>query len=117
MKSQDPGESFGLDASQKNMGDLNFLKTKYEVPESFNNIFNSHGDGFPFQNPISVTLGLEFIREATEDCNFNIDEFQNKQNSPNANEEVINVGINNLFKNSSPPLDGNPKINSQKQYK
>ena len=32
MKSQDPGESFGLDGSQKNMGDLNFLKTIYECP-------------------------------------------------------------------------------------
>ena len=39
MKSQDQGESFALDNSQKNAGGLNFLKTIYEVPESSNNIF------------------------------------------------------------------------------
>ena len=92
MKSQDPGESFGLDGSQKSISDLHFLKTIYEVPESSNNIFNSDGEGFPLQNPISVPLGLDFIREANEDSNFNFDEFHNKQNSPNS-EEGINVRI------------------------
>ena len=113
MKSQDPGESFGLDGSQKSISDLHFLKTIYEVPESSNNIFNSDGEGFPLQNPISVPLGLDFIREANEDSNFNFDEFHNKQNSPNGNEEGINVDINNLFKNSPPPLGDNSKTNSQ----
>lgn len=112
MKSQDPGESFGLDGSQKSISDLHFLKTIYEVPESSNNIFNSDGEGFPLQNPISVPLGLDFIREANEDSNFNFDEFHNKQNSPNS-EEGINVNINNLFKNSPPPLGDNSKTNSQ----
>ena len=112
MKSQDPGESFVLDGSQKSISDLNFLKTIYEVPESSNNIFNSDGEGFPLQNPISVPLGLDFIREANEDSNFNFDEFHNKQNSPNS-EEGINVDINNLFKNSRPPLGDNSKTNSK----
>ena len=112
MKSQDPGESFGLDGSQKSISDLHFLKTIYEVPESSNNIFNSDGEGFPLQNPISVPLGLDFIREANEDSNFNFDEFHNKQNSPNS-EEGINVNINNLFKNSPPPLGDNSKTNSK----
>ena len=112
MKSQDPGESFGLDGSQKSISDLHFLKTIYEVPESSNNIFNSDGEGFPLQNPISVSLGLDFIREANEDSNFNFDEFHNKQNSPNS-EEGINVDINNLFKNSPPPLGDNSKTNSK----
>lgn len=112
MKSQDPGESFALDDTQKNMGGLNFLKTIYEVPESSNNIFNSEGEGFPLPNPMSVPLGLEFIREGNED-NFNFEEFQNKQNSPNGNEESINVDINNLFKHSPPPVGETSKKNSK----
>ena len=112
MKSQDPGESFALDDTQKNMGGLNFLKTIYEVPESSNNIFNSEGQGFPLPNPMSVPLGLEFIREGNED-NFNFEEFQNKQNSPNGNEESINVDINNLFKHSPPPVGETSKKNSK----
>ena len=113
MKSQDPGESFGLDGSQKSISDLHFLKTIYEVPESSNNIFNSDGEGFPLQNPISVPMGLDFIREATEDSNFNFDEFHNKQNSPNSEEGInVNININNLFKNSPPPLGDNSKTNS-----
>ena len=113
MKSQDNGESFALDDTQKNMGGLNFLKTIYEVPESSNNIFNSDGEGFPLQNPISVPLGIDFIREGNED-NFNFDDFQNKQNSPNnGNEEGINVDINNLFKNSVSHLGDNSKPNSK----
>ena len=113
MKSQDNGESFALDDTQKNMGGLNFLKTIYEVPESSNNIFNSDGEGFPLQNPMSVPLGIDFIREGNED-NFNFDDFQNKQNSPNnGNEEGINVDINNLFKNSVSHLGDNSKPNSK----
>ena len=112
MKSQDPGESFALDDTQKNMGGLNFLKTIYEVPESSNNIFNSEGEGFPLPNPMSVPLGLEFVREGNED-NFNFEEFQNKQNSPNGNEESINVDINNLFKHSPPPVGETSKKNSK----
>ena len=112
MKSQDPGESFALDDTQKNMGGLNFLKTIYEVPESSNNIFNSEGQGFPLPNPMSVPLGLEFVREGNED-NFNFEEFQNKQNSPNGNEESINVDINNLFKHSPPPVGETSKKNSK----
>ena len=112
MKSQDPGESFALDDTQKNMGGLNFLKTIYEVPESSNNIFNSEGQGFPLPNPMSVPLGLEFVREGNED-NFNFEEFQNKQNSPNGNEESINVDINNLFKHSTPPVGETSKKNSK----
>jgi len=113
MKSQDNGESFALDDTQKNMGGLNFLKTIYEVPESSNNIFNSDGEGFPLQNPMSVPMGIDFIREGNED-NFNFDDFQNKQNSPNnGNEEGINVDINNLFKNSVSHLGDNSKPNSK----
>ena len=113
MKSQDPGESFGLDDNHKNIDGLNFLKTIYEVPESSNNIFNSEGEGFPIQNPLSVPMGLDFIREGKED-NFNFEDFQNKQNTPNnSNEEGINVDINNLFKNSTPPLGDNSKTNSK----
>ena len=113
MKSQDNGESFALDDTQKNMGGLNFLKTIYEVPESSNNIFNSDGEGFPLHNPMSVPLGIDFIREGNED-NFNFDDFQNKQNSPNnGNEEGINVDINNLFKNSVSHLGDNSKPNSK----
>jgi hypothetical protein len=113
MKSQDNGESFALDETQKNIGGINFLKTIYEVPESSNNIFNSDGDGFPLQNPMSVPMGLDFIREGTEDS-FNFGDFQNKQNSPNnGNEEGINVDINNLFKNSASPLGDNSKANSK----
>ena len=113
MKSQSQGESFALDSSQKNMGDLNYLKTIYEVPESSNYIFNSDGEAFPLQNPMSVPIGLDFIIEGNEESNFNFEEFQNKQNSPNGNEEGINVDINNLFKNSLPPLGDNSKTNSQ----
>ena len=113
MKSQDNGESFALDDTQKNMGGLNFLKTIYEVPESSNNIFNSDGEGFPLQNPMSVPMGIDFIREGNED-NFNFDDFQNKQNSPNnGNEEGINVDINNLFKDSVSHLGDNSKPNSK----
>ena len=113
MKSQDNGESFALDDTQKNMGGLNFLKTIYEVPESSNNIFNSDREGFPLQNPMSLPLGIDFIREGNED-NFNFDDFQNKQNSPNnGNEEGINVDINNLFKNSVSHLGDNSKPNSK----
>ena len=111
MKSQDPGESFALDNTQKNMEGLNFLKTIYEVPESSNNIFNSDGEGFPLHNPMSEPLGLDFIREGNED-NFNFEEFHNKQNSPNGN-ETINVDINNLFKNSASPVNDNSKANSK----
>ena len=107
MKSQDQGESFALDNSQKNMGGLNFLKTIYEVPESSNNIFNSEGE-FPLQ---SVPMGLDFIREGNED-NLNFDSFQNKQHSGEG--DMINVDINNLFKNSaSPPLNNNSKPESK----
>ena len=117
MKSQDNGESFALDETQKNIGGINFLKTIYEVPESSNNIFNSDGDGFPLQNPMSVPMGLDFIREGTEDS-FNFGDFQNKQNSPNnGNEEGINVDINNLFKNSASPLGDNSKANSKSEKK
>ena len=111
MKSQDQGESFALDNTQKNMEGLNFLKTIYEVPESSNNIFNSDGEGFPLHNPMSEPLGLDFIREGNED-NFNFEEFHNKQNSPNGN-ETINVDINNLFKNSASPVGDNSKTNSK----
>ena len=111
MKSQDQGESFALDNTQKNMEGLNFLKTIYEVPESSNNIFNSDGEGFPLHNPMSEPLGLDFIREGNED-NFNFEEFHNKQNSPNGN-ETINVDINNLFKNSASPVGDNSKANSK----
>ena len=111
MKSQDQGESFALDSTQKNMEGLNFLKTIYEVPESSNNIFNSDGEGFPLHNPMSEPLGLDFIREGNED-NFNFEEFHNKQNSPNGN-ETINVDINNLFKNSASPVGDNSKANSK----
>ena len=47
MKSQDNGESFALDDTQKNMGGLNFLKTIYEVPESSNNNFIPHNPESP----------------------------------------------------------------------
>ena len=105
MKSQDQSESFALDNSQKNMRGLNFLKTIYEVPESSNNIFNSDGDAFPLQNPMSVNIGMDFIREGSED-NFNFDSFQNN-NKQNGENDAINVDINNLFKNSaSPPIEG-----------
>ena len=114
MKSQDPGESFALDNSQKNMGGLNFLKTIYEVPESSNNIFNSEGDAFPLQNPMSVNIGMDFIREGSED-NFNFDSFQNN-NKQNGENDAINVDINNLFKNSaSPPCEGVVEVNSKKE--
>ena len=117
MKSQDPGESFALDDTQKNMGGLNFLKTIYEIPESSNNIFNTDGEGFPLPNPLSVPMGLDFIREGSED-NFNFGNFQKKQNSPNnANEEGINVDINNLFKNSPTPLGENSNTNSKNNNK
>ena len=113
MKSQDQGESFALDNSQKNMGGLNFLKTIYEVPESSNNIFNSDGDAFPLQNPMSVNIGMDFIREGSVD-NFNFDSFQNN-NKQNGENDAINVDINNLFKNSaSPPIEGVGK-NSKKE--
>ena len=109
MKSQDQGESFALDNSQKNAGGLNFLKTIYEVPESSNNIFNSES-GFPLQ---SVQMGLDFIREGNEDT-LNFDSFQNKQHSGDG--EMINVDINNLFKNSaSPPLNNNSKPESKNE--
>ena len=109
MKSQDQGESFALDNSQKNAGGLNFLKTIYEVPESSNNIFNSES-GFPLQ---SVQMGLDFIREGNEDT-LNFDSFQNKHHSGDG--EMINVDINNLFKNSaSPPLNNNSKPESKNE--
>ena len=109
MKSQDQGESFALDNSQKNAGGLNFLKTIYEVPESSNNIFNSES-GFPLQ---SVQMGLDFIREGNEDT-LNFDSFQNKNHSGDC--ETINVDINNLFKNSaSPPLNNNSKPESKNE--
>ena len=109
MKSQDQGESFALDNSQKNTGGLNFLKTIYEVPESSNNIFNSES-GFPLQ---SVQMGLDFIREGNEDT-LNFDSFQNKHHSGDG--EMINVDINNLFKNSaSPPLNNNSKPESKNE--
>ena len=109
MKSQDQGESFALDNSQKNMGGLNFLKTIYEVPESSNNIFNSENE-FPLQ---SVQMGLDFIREGNED-NLNFDSFHNKQQSGEG--DMINVDINNLFKNSaSPPLNNNSKPESKNE--
>ena len=114
MKSQDQGESFALDNSQKNMGGLNFLKTIYEVPESSNNIFNSEGDAFPLQNPMSVNIGMDFIREGSED-NFNFDSFQN--NKQNGENDVINVDINNLFKNSSSPTCDQVGGNSKKEEK
>ena len=60
MKSQDPGESFALDNSQKNMGGINFLKTIYEVPESSNNLFNSEGE-FPLQNGSNRKRGYRNI--------------------------------------------------------
>ena len=112
MKSQDQGESFALDEAQKNMGGLNFLKTIYEVPESSNNLFNSETEGFPLQNPLSVPMGLDFIREGNE-SSFNFTEFPNKENSPKGNEEAINVDINNLFKNTSPP----PNLNTNSKNK
>ena len=109
MKSQDQGESFALDNSQKNAGELNFLKTIYEVPESSNNIFNSES-GFPLQ---SVQMGLDFIREGNEDT-LNFDSLQNKNHSGDC--EMINVDINNLFKNSaSPPLNNNSKPESKNE--
>ena len=114
MKSQDQGESFALDDTQKNMGGLNFLKTIYEVPESSNNIFNSEGEGFPLQNPISAQMGLDFIRESNED-NFNFDSFHNKQNSCDG--EVINVDINNLFKNTQSRSGDNSKQNNSNDFK